>query len=301
MTEGLGMAAMTETPIVIAVGTRSGPSTGLPTYTAQGDLRFVLHASQGEFPRVVIAPGDVEECYYETMRAFNWAEKYQIPAIVLVDKYLAESHMSVDPFDPNRVKIERGDLTITDRYDGEEEYMKHRITETGVSPRLIPGTMGAIVRTNSDEHDEFGYTTERPDITAKMQEKRMRKLSYLEKELQDKQIETTRLFGPEEAQATIVSWGSTKGPLLEAMRLLSNERIQVNYLQVVYIQPFPTDSVEKAVNEARKTIIVEHNLTSQFSGLIRQYILKDVDHKILKYDGRPWNPGSLAQKIKEVL
>lgn len=301
MTEGLGMTGMTETPIVIAMGTRSGPSTGLPTYTGQGDLRFVFHASQGEFPRVVIAPGDIEECYYETMRAFNWADKYQIPAILLVDKYLVESQMSIDPFNQNRVGIERGDLATADTYEGEEEYGRHKITETGVSPRVIPGTMGAIVRTNSDEHDEFGYTTERPDITVKMQEKRMRKLSYLAKELEDRNVETTRLYGSKEADATIISWGSTKGPIREAMKLLNKENVPVNFLQVVYMQPFPTSTVEKILNDAKKKVIVEHNLTSQLSGLIRQYTLMDVDYKILKYDGRPWNPRGLADKVKEVL
>lgn len=301
MTEGLGMAGMTETPVVIGMGIRSGPSTGLPTYTSQGDLRFVLHASQGEFPRVVIAPGDVEECFYETMQAFNWADKYQLPVIILVDKYLVECQMSVKPFDTKRIKIERGDLTITDRYVGKEEYGRHKLTETGVSPRLIPSTKGALVRTNSDEHDEYGYTTERPDITVKMQEKRMRKLAYLEKELEAKKIETTRLFGPDQADATILAWGSSKGPIREAMKLLNKENTNVNYIQIVYLQPFPTHKVEKILKSAKKTIVVEHNMTSQLSGLIRQNVLKDVDHKILKYDGRPWNPASLAQKIKEVL
>jgi 2-oxoglutarate ferredoxin oxidoreductase subunit alpha len=301
MTEGLGMTGMTETPVVIAMGIRNGPSTGLPTYTSQGDLRFVLHAGQGEFPRVVIAPGDIDECFYETMRAFNWADKYQLPVILLVDKYLMESQMSVAPFDPDRIEIDRGDLEIVDRYQGKEEYKRHKITETGVSPRLIPSTMGAIVRTNSDEHDELGYTTEKPEITIMMMEKRMRKLDYLQRELGERNIETTRFLGEEEADATIMGWGSTKGPIIEAMRILDKESIHVNYRQIVYLHPFPTDVVADTLKKAKKTIIVENSFTSQLSGLIRQYILKDVDHKILRYDGRPWNPGSLAQKIKEVL
>jgi 2-oxoglutarate ferredoxin oxidoreductase subunit alpha len=235
------------------------------------------------------------------MQAFNWADKDQLPVIILVDKYLAECQMSVNPFDTKRIKIERGDLTITDRYAGKEEYGRHKLTETGVSPRLIPSTKGALVRTNSDEHDEYGYTTERPDITIKMQEKRMRKLAYLEKELEAKKIETTRLFGPNQADATILAWGSSKGPIREAIKLLNQENTIVNYLQIVYLQPFPTHKVEEILNSAKKTIVVEHSMTSQLSGLIRQNVLKDVDHKILKYDGRPWNPGSLAQKIKEVL
>jgi 2-oxoglutarate ferredoxin oxidoreductase subunit alpha len=301
MTEGLGMTGMTETPVVIAMGIRNGPSTGLPTYTSQGDLRFVLHAGQGEFPRVVIAPGDIEECFYETMQAFNWAEKYQLPVVLLVDKYVVESQMSVAPFDPDRVKIERGDLEIIDRYGGDEEYKRHKITETGVSPRLIPSTMGAIVRTNSDEHDELGYTTEKPDITAKMMEKRMRKLDYLQRELVERNIETTRLFGEGEADATIIGWGSTKGPIREAMRILNKGNVSVNYRQIVYLLPFPTEVVAQTLKNAKKTIIVENSFTSQLSGLIRQHTLKDVDHKILRYDGRLWNPESLAQKIKEVL
>ena len=301
MTEGLGMTGMTETPVVIAMGIRNGPSTGLPTYTSQGDLRFVLHAGQGEFPRVVIAPGDIDECFYETMRAFNWADKYQLPVILLVDKYLVESQMSVAPFDPNRVEIDRGDLEIVDRYEGSSEYKRHKITEIGVSPRLIPSTLGAIVRTNSDEHDELGYTTEKPDLTTMMMEKRMRKLDYLQKELAEKNIETTRLFGEEEADATIIGWGSTKGPIREAMRILKSENISLNYRQIIYLHPFPTDKIADVLSKAKKTIIVENGFTSQLSGLIRQYTLKDVGHKILRYDGRLWNPVSLAQKIKEVL
>jgi 2-oxoglutarate ferredoxin oxidoreductase subunit alpha len=235
------------------------------------------------------------------MQAFNWADKYQLPVIVLVDKYLAECQMTVNPFDTERIGIDRGDLTITDRYSGKDEYARHRITNTGVSPRLIPSTKGAIVRTNSDEHDEYGHTSERADNYIKMQEKRLRKLEFMEKELEEKNIETTRLFGSEEAGATIIAWGSTKGPIREAMKLLKQDSIDINYLQVVYLQPFPTKKIEDVLNTAKKTIVVEQNQTSQLSGLIRQNILKDVDNKILKYDGRPWNPGDLAQKIKEVL
>ncbi len=299
MSEGLGMTGMTETPLVVMVAQRPGPSTGLPTYSAQGDLRFVIHASQGEFPRVVIAPGDIEECFYETMRAFNWAEKYQLPVILLTDKYLVESQMSIEPLDTRRVEIERGDL-ITGQYGG-EEYKRHRITDTGVSPRTLPLTIGAIVRTNADEHDELGYTSENPEMTTKMVDKRMRKLLYLAKELEERRIETTKFYGSEEAEATILSWGSTKGSIREAMKLLDQENIAVNYLQILYLMPFPIDKVEKALKEAKKTVVVENNKTSQLSSLIREYLLRDVEHRILKYDGRPFNPGYLAEKIKEVL
>ncbi|MBX5326534.1 MAG: 2-oxoacid:acceptor oxidoreductase subunit alpha [Candidatus Bathyarchaeia archaeon] len=300
MSEALGMMGMTELPVVIVMGQRPGPSTGLPTYSAQGDLRFVIHAGQGEFPRVVIAPGDIEECFYETMRAFNWAEKYQMPVILLTDKYLVESQRSVEPFDINRVKIERGAI-ITGQYTEQEEYKRHKITETEVSPRAFPLTKGAIVRTSADEKDEYGYTTEDPELTTKNADKRMRKLVCLTKELEERGIETVKFYGPEDAQATIISWGSTKGPLLEAMKLLSRENIAVNYLQIIYLHPFPARKVAKILGTAKKTIAIEHNVTSQLSSLIRDNNLRDVDHKILKYDGRPFNPGALTQKIKEVL
>jgi 2-oxoglutarate ferredoxin oxidoreductase subunit alpha len=300
MSEGLGMTGMTETPVVIMVAQRTGPSTGLPTYTSQGDLRFIIHASQGEFPRVVIAPGDIEECFYETMRAFNYAEKYQIPVILLTDKYLVESQMSVEPFEENRVKIERGNL-VTVEYSKEEEYKRHKITETGISPRALPFTRGAIVRTNADEHDERGLTTEDPEITIKMIEKRLRKLKYLAKELEEKKVDTTKFCGTGEAEATLVSWGSTKGPIMEAMKLLEKDSIAVNYLQILYLLPFPTSKVERILSESKKTIAIESNRTSQLSSLIREHLLRDVDHKLLKYDGRPFNPGYLAQRIKEVL
>jgi len=299
MSEGLGMTGMTETPVVIMLGQRSGPSTGLPTYSAQGDLRFAIHASQGEFPRVVIAPGDVEECFYRTMEAFNLAEKFQIPAILITDKYLVESHGAAEPFDQNRIGIDRGLLLTKDEYRGKEEYKRHKFTEDGVSPRAMPGTRGAIVRTSSDEHDERGYTTEDPELTTKMADKRFKKLDALVKDLEN--YETTRLYGPPKADVTILGWGSTKGPIREAMKLLSKEGVKVNYLQIVYLSPFPVANVQKTLKSAKKTVVVENNKTSQLSSLIREHVLMTVDHKILKYNGRPFNPRELSQRIKEVL
>lgn len=272
----------------------------MPTYTAQGDLKFVIHAGQGEFPRVVVAPGDVEECFYETLRAFNWAEKYQIPVIILTDKYVAESEVSVEPFDTNREKVERGLLT-SGQYKGKEEYRRYEITETGVSPRALPSTKSAIVHANSDEHTEDGLTSEDPDVTTMMMDKRLRKLHWLKKEMEERGIETTKLYGPEDARATIVSWGSTKGPIREAMNLLRSEGKIVNFLQVLYLQPFPKARVEEVLNKAGKTIVVESNSTSQLSSLIRDHLLTRANHKILKYDGRPFDPTLLSEKIKEAL
>jgi 2-oxoglutarate ferredoxin oxidoreductase subunit alpha len=301
MSEGVGMTGMTETPVVIMVGQRPGPSTGLPTYSAQGDLRFVIHAGQGEFPRVVIAPGDLEECFYETMRAFNWAEKYQIPVILLTDKYVAESETSAEPFDMDRVKIERG-LFMNGQYGSDEKkYSRYEVTETGVSPRAVPSAKRAIVHANSDEHDEQGITSEDPNVTTMMMDKRLRKLQTIVREFEEREVETTKFYGPEEAQATIISWGSTKGPIREAMKILAPEGIAVNFLQILYLHPFPKAKAEKALEKAKKTIVVEQNKTSQLSSLIREHLLRKPDHKILKYDGRPFSPEHLSERIKEAL
>jgi 2-oxoglutarate ferredoxin oxidoreductase subunit alpha len=299
MTEGLGMTGMTETPAVIMLAQRPGPSTGLPTYSGQGDLRFVIHASQGEFPRVVIAPGDVEDCFYKTIEAFNLAEKFQVPAILITDKYLVESHKTAELFDQNRIGIDRGLLLTEDEYVGGGEYKRHKLTEDGVSPRAMPGMRKAIVRTNADEHDERGYTTDDPGLATEMTDKRFKKLDALVKELEN--YETTKLYGPEKADATILGWGSTKGPIREAVKILSKEGLKVNYLQIIYLNPFPVANVRRTLESAKKTIVVENNKTSQLSGLIREHLLMTVDHKILKYDGRPFNPGELSRGIRDVL
>jgi 2-oxoglutarate ferredoxin oxidoreductase subunit alpha len=300
MSEGFGMGGMTETPLVIIMGQRGGPSTGLPTYTSQGDLRFVLHASHGEFPRVVIAPGDLEECFYETMRAFNWADKYQLPVILLADKFLVESEKAIEPFDLKKVKIERGNL-ITEPYLKKEEYKRYKLTETGVSLRAIPLTKGAIVRFNADEHNESGFTTEDPVVTKKMMDKRMKKIEHLVKELEERNEETTKFFGSNKARVTLLSWGSTKGPILDAISLLKKENIDVNFLQIIYLTPFPKKRIEKVLIKAKKSIIIENNKTSQLNSLIREHLLKKVDYNILKYDGRPFTPNYLVKRIKELL
>ena len=299
MSEALGMIGITETSPVIVLVQRPGPSTGLPTYTSQGDLRFAIHASQGEFPRVVIAPGDVNESFYLTLEAFNLAEKFQIPVIIISDKYLAESHQTTEQFDQNKIKIDRGNLIISDQYTEKEEYKRHLLTPSGISPRIIPGTKGAIVRTNADEHNELGFTSENPELSTKMADKRFKKLEILIRELE--KYETVKLHGPKEADATIIGWSSTKGTILEAINILNEENYKINYLQIVYLNPFPTCKILEILKTSKKTIMVENNITSQLTSLIREHLLIDVELKILKYDGRPFNPESLVQRIKELL
>jgi 2-oxoglutarate ferredoxin oxidoreductase subunit alpha len=298
MSEGVGMLGMTETPVVIMMAQRPGPSTGLPTYTSQGDLRFVIHAAQGEFPRVVVAPGDLDECFYTTMEVFNLSERFQVPAIILTDKYLVESQGSVAPFNQDRIGINRGRL-IGNEDTVEEEYMRHKFTGNGVSPRAIPGTRGVIVRTNADEHDERGYTNDRPDMRTNMVNQRFRKREALVKALDTH--ETTKFYGPSTADTTLLGWGSTKGPIREALKLLSGDGVKVNYLHVIYLHPFPANAVKNVLRSSKNIVVVENNKTAQLASLLREQLLVNVNHHILKYDGRPFNPGELAEKIRGIL
>ena len=299
MSEALGLAAMTETPVVLMVGQRPGPSTGLATYSAQGDLLFAIHASQGEFPRMVVAPGDVDECFYRTMEAFNLAERHQIPAIILTDKYLVESHKSTEPFDTGRIGIDRGDLLIMDEWKKDEEYKRYKITESGVSPRILPGTKGATVLANSNEHLEYGYTTDESDRVIAMMEKRFRKQEILGKEIE--KLQPVKIYGAENPDITLVGWGSTKGPILEALKMLQRKGFKARFVQVVYLEPFPLKAMEDALKGDGKFMLVENNRTAQLGSLIKLHNGFTFEHVALKYDGRPFNPGEIYAKAKEVL
>lgn len=296
MTEALGLAAMSETPLVVVECQRPGPSTGLPTRTEQGDLEFILNASQGDFPRFVIAPGDVEECFYETIEAFNLADRYQCPAIVVSDKYLSESHKTVGRFNVGDVKIDRGRILSEEELQKIEQFRRYEITETGVSPRSIPSQKGGTFTATGSEHDETGYICEAKDNRRRMMDKRFRKL---EEAVRD--IPEPKLLGPERADLTLIAWGSTKGPIREAMRLLEGEGVKINFLQIIYISPFPGEAVSRVLDESEGTAIVENNVTAQLARVIKENTGRDVDHKILKYDGRPFFPGEIRDRVREVL
>lgn len=293
MTEGLGLAAQTETPLVIVEAQRPGPATGMATHSGQGDLRFVIHAGTDEFPRVIIAPGDVSECYYKTIEAFNIAEKYQLPAIILTDKYLGESFSSTDEFS-DTVPIERGALLSEEQLNG--DYKRYQITESGVSPRSIPGQKGGEHVASSYEHDELGFEREEPEIRIAMHDKRFRKMAALEKE-----VVHPKVMGNGYADVTLVSWGSTKGPIRDALRLLEQKGIYANYYQILYISPFPTKELAELLGTAPLPVVVENNKTSLLSGLIREKTGYDIRHKILKYDGRPFSAELICEKVLKLV
>ncbi|UCH57304.1 MAG: 2-oxoacid:acceptor oxidoreductase subunit alpha [Candidatus Bathyarchaeota archaeon] len=299
MTEALGLAGMTETPLVLMVVQRPGPSTGLATYTSQGDLLFAIHASQGEFPRVIVAPGDVEECFYLTMEAFNLAERFQVQSLILTDKYLIESHKSTEPFDSERVAIDRGDLRIMEKWREEEEYRRYKFSGSGVSPRILPGTRGATVLANSNEHTDYGYTTSESEKTVAMVDKRFRKQEALREEVEG--MDPVKTYGDADAQVTLVGWGSTKGPALEALKMLGREGVKARFVQVVYLEPFPSRAVGEALEGVGRRILVEANRTAQLGKLIKLHNGLAFEHVFLKYDGRPFNPGEIYAKAREAL
>ncbi len=291
MVEGFGLAAQTETPLVVVEAMRPGPATGMATHSGQGDLRFVLHASTDEFPRMVVAPGDFQECYIETIRAFNLAEKYQMPVVVLTDKYLGESYSSTPIFgagDP----ITRN-LATEPQTNG---YMRYTVTEDGISPRTIPGVSGGTHVASSYEHDEEGHECEEPDVRIAMHQKRYRKFMHLADELPQPQ-----LVGPADAELTFVTWGSPKGPILEARKLLEADGIKTSMLQIKFLSPFPAETVKQILSRAKHPVLVENNMTAQLGSLIREECLFEIKDKILRYDGRPFYPEDIVPETRRLL
>jgi len=298
MVEALGQAAMTETPVVIVVAQRPGPSTGMPTYTAQGDLRFVLHASQGEFPRVVIAPGDVGEAFYLTVHAFNIAEKFQIPVVILTDKHLAESYMTIEEFNDLEIMIDRGEI-IVDNYGRGKPYKRYEITETGVSPRALPGTTNAIVKANTSEHDEFGIGTIDPTKVKAMVDKRFRKVEYIKRYIREHST-PIKTYG--DGDILLVTWGSPKGAILEAMLELERRGIRTKLVQVIFMEPFPVEELREIFEiDYREIILIENNKTALLNTLLNQYLHLDIKQKLLKYDGRPFYPYEIVEKVASVV
>ena len=300
MVESLGLAAQSETPIVIIMGMRPGPATGMPTWTDQGDLRFVLHAAQGDFPRIVLAPGDLREAFSLTMRAFNLAEKYQLPVIVLVDKYLMEGHATVAVSqmkgDNSWFKLERGKYISDDELEKRTDYKRYKLVADGVSPRSVPGQKGGINLTGSDEHDETGLYNEEAEVRRAMMEKRFRKLESAKKD-----IFGALMHGDKESAITIIAFGSTKLPILQAMRDLQSEGIHVNLLHVVFLNPFPTEKIKEIWKRAKKTLVIEANYSGQFEGVIREKTGLMPTDSLRKYDGRPFYPEEIVEKVKEMV
>ncbi len=288
MTEGFSFAGQAELPVVVVLGQRTGPSTGLPTYTGQTELHFARHAGQGEFPRFIVAPGDAEQAYYWSGIALSIAWKYQVPSIVLVDKTLAEGTYSYD-----RKALETANVSPAAQVLENDPYQRYKDTENGVSPLVFPGTPGAVVKVNSYTHDEAGVTTENARITENMAKKRQKKGKSLAAELE--RLPCVKRFGSPGSDTALLCWSSNLGLCTEAAR-----EFGYRVIQPVVLDPFPRQQFSKALSGVSRVIAVEDNMTGQLAGLASSNGAQ-VDHQIHRYDGRPFAVDELIACIREVV
>jgi len=289
MVEALGLSGMAEIPLVVIDVQRPGPVTGLPTRTEQSDLKFVISASQGEFPRMVIALRNPSDAFYQTMRAFHLAEKYQIPVILLSDQYLGDASATVEPFDPEKIQV----ADPASEYNGEGEYLRYRYSENGITPRLIPGKSKHLVLIDSDEHDERGWITESAEVRTQMMDKRMKKIEGLKQELLEPDF-----IGSDDFDTLLLGWGSTWGPIAEAVQLLNHDQ-RTHCAALVFgdIYPLPQKLLKEKASKAKHIVNVEQNATGQLAGLIREETGIVCTGSILKYDGRQISGEEIADRI----
>ncbi len=295
MAEAFGLAGITETPLVIIEAQRPGPATGLATRTEQADLLFVLHASQDEFPRAIFAPGSAGEAFYQTIQAFDLAEKYQIPVVILTDQYLADSYFTEPRFEIGDIKINRY-LITEEEAEAISKYQRYKLTDSGISPRTVPGAYEFLVAADSHEHDEDGHMTEDPILREKMMEKRFKKMEGLALELNHPEP-----VGDPDADQILLGWGSTQGPLAEAIEILNHDGVSVKGLSLSELWPFPKQFMAEILTGVRKWGVVENNYTGQLARLIRMELLKEPDVMITKYNGRPFTPDEIVREFKSAV
>jgi 2-oxoglutarate ferredoxin oxidoreductase subunit alpha len=288
MTEGLSLAGMAELPIVFLMSQRTGPSTGLPTYTGQSDLMFVLHAGQGEFPRFVVAPGTPEEALYWSEIAMHIAWEFQIPAFILSDKTLSEGTYSTDLSAVPKIHRE-----VEPVGDKTAPYNRYADTPSGISPLAFPGARGAVVKVNGYAHDEAGITTEEAEMVDLMTRKRLRKGEGLKQAMN--RYPQVHVSGSPGGLVALLCWGSTAGVCEEIARPLG-----LRIVRPFVLSPFPAESLKRALEGAGMVIAVEENATAQLATLAGQHGII-CQEKILRYDGRPFTPEFLGEKIREVL
>ncbi len=290
MVEGVSLAAITETPVVIVIGQRPGPATGLATRTEQGELGFVLHAGHGEFPRAVFAPGTIEECFHLTRKAFELAEKYQGPMFVLTDHFLADSYRDMEPVDVAKLSAVKagGDPSSV-----KAPYLRYRITKNGISPRLLPGLSEHLIVADSHEHTEDGHMTENLSLRPKMVDKRLRKGDGIRSEAIPPDFQ-----GDKKADLLLISWGSTKGAVEEAAVQLRSGKKKVATLHFSQVWPIVPDTFIKHLEQSKKVICVESNATGQFAQLIRRETGFVVQKRISRYDGLSITPEYILRHLQ---
>lgn len=295
MTETLGLVALTETPLVMVNVQRPGPATGLPTWTEQGDLQFMLHAAQGDFPRIIMAPGDAKEAYQMGYQALNWAEMYQLPVIILSDKLIGEGNTTVPAFDTKGVKINRGKILTAEQLKKIKEYNRYKITPDGVSPRTLPGTSGGLFIANSDEHDGYGFSNEDSKNRLEQVEKRYRKLQSFAKVMPQPLI-----YGNPKAKKTVVFWGSNKGVILDSyVNLPDKVKSKIRIMQYQYLWPLAGEFSKRIFASSKDILLIENNSNGQLGNLIAQETGLQIKNKLLKYDGRPFFREDIISALKE--
>jgi 2-oxoglutarate/2-oxoacid ferredoxin oxidoreductase subunit alpha len=318
MTEALGWAGMNEVPIVVTLYQRAGPATGLPTRHEQGDLLFATRAGHGEFPRIVFSSGDIEESYYDTIKVFNFAEKFQMPVIHLLDKAIADSITTCNIFDQQRISIDRG-LLVEKVSDSSPDlgdashYRRFRLIRNNkdnknnkndarysISPRVLLGTENGIFWNTGDEHTEEGHITEDPEIRTAMMDKRMDKLMFALEQIGDEDKAT--LYGIDAPNSlTVISWGSTKGAILDAMDRLIDEGKKIRFVQLRLLNPFPFERVRTLIGGYKQLVDIEMNYSSQLGLLIRENIDISMDHLIVKYNGRPISSSEVYNALVRIM
>ncbi len=295
MTETLSLAGITETPLVVFNSQRPAPATGMPTWTEAGDLSFCLNAGHGDFPRILIAPGDIDEIFKLVPEAFNLSEKYQTLVIVLLDKYISESWYQTEKFSDSNIKVNRGKILSENDLLREIDYKRYKFTVSGISPRSLPGTKRGVFLANSDEHDEKGYSTEDLQTRKEMMDKRMRKLSGIKSEIPE-----PILYGPKNAKVTVICWGSQKGPILAAVDMINKTGPRVNVLHYSFVYPLKCETLNR-LSRKNKLIAIENNYSSQFCKLIRQETGIEMNSKITKYAGTPFFCDEIYEILKRKL
>ena len=294
MVEAFGLAGITETPIVIVDSQRPGPATGLPTRTEQSDLSFLLTASQGEFPRILISVRNAEDAFYKTVKALNLADKYQTVVILLTDQYLADSNITIPKYNLNNIEIERY-ISNGEELKEDEEYKRYMVTQSGISPSMIPGySKNQVVLVDSDEHTEESHITEEAEVRNAQMEKRMKKLELIKKD-----IEEPEFIGKEDLEILLLGFGSTYGALKDAVEELNNQGEKVGALSFGDIYPLPEESLRKYAKQAKKIINVEQNFTGQLGKLITQETGILMTYSILKYDGRQICGNDIVARLRK--
>ena len=303
MAEALGWAGMNEVPLVVTMYQRAGPSTGLPTRHEQSDLLFAINAGHGDFPKIVLASGDIEEAFYDSIKAFNFAEIYQLPVIHLLDKAISSSIQTCKNFS-NELKIERGKFkNVVDKSQSEGtagHFQRFKFEDSPISTRVPIGTENAIFWNTGDEHTEEGHISEDPENRIKMMDKRMKKLDVaLEKIAEDDKAVCYDFDS--NSNGVVVSWGSTKGAILEALEKLSEEGKKLRFIQIRLLHPFPTETVKKFLMDTKLVIDVEMNYSSQLGSLVQQNTGRKIDYRIVKYNGRPISSTEIYIALKTIL